>query len=177
MILWINGAFGAGKSETAQRIHRKIPCSHLYDPEWVGTFLWEVFPASMRRKGDFQDIPAWRTINYEIIRYLCEHYHGDLIIPMTITNAGYYREIVGRLQTDGVHVWHCILLASGSTLQSRLLRRGERPGSWAERQIERCIKALETMCADFKIETDCLGVDEVADRILTASGIRSQDMP
>lgn len=171
MILWINGAFGAGKSETAGQLHKRIPDSHVYDPEQAGNFLWHVFPASMQRKGDFQEIPIWRSINYEVIRYLHEHFKGHLIIPMTLVNTGYYDEIVGRLHADGIPVWHCVLLASKPTLQKRLAGRGEPAGSWAEQQIERCMHALETMRADLKIETDRLRLEEVTDRIMAASGL------
>ena len=36
MIVWINGAFGAGKTLTAGEIHRRLPDSVVYDPEDVG---------------------------------------------------------------------------------------------------------------------------------------------
>lgn len=175
MILWINGAFGAGKSEAAGYLHKRIPDSHVYDPEQAGYFLWHVFPASMQRKGDFQEIPIWRSINYEVIRYLHEHFKGQLIIPMTLVDTGCYDEIVGRLRADGIHVWHCVLLASKPTLQKRLAGRGEPAGSWAEQQIDRCMYALETMCADLKIETDRLDPEDVVNRIVAASGIKPPD--
>ncbi|MHC1693739.1 MAG: hypothetical protein AB9835_00380 [Eubacteriales bacterium] len=50
MILWINGAFGSGKSSVAEAIHNKIEKSFIYDPEQVGYFLWENFPDEMKRK-------------------------------------------------------------------------------------------------------------------------------
>lgn len=175
MILWINGAFGAGKSETAGLLHKRIPDSHVYDPEQAGYFLWHVFPASMQRKGDFQEIPIWRSITYEVIRYLHEHFKGHLIIPMTLVNTGYYDEIVGRLDADGIHVWHCVLLASKPTLQKRLAGRGEPAGSWAEQQIDRCIYALRMMRADLKIETDQLSPEKVTDSIISASGLARMD--
>ncbi|MBQ9717880.1 MAG: tunicamycin resistance protein, partial [Clostridia bacterium] len=36
MILWINGTFGSGKTQTAAELHRRIPDSFVYDPENVG---------------------------------------------------------------------------------------------------------------------------------------------
>lgn len=35
MIIWIKGAFGSGKSTTAELLHSKIEFSHIYDPELV----------------------------------------------------------------------------------------------------------------------------------------------
>jgi Mg-chelatase subunit ChlI len=33
---WINGAFGAGKTTLAEELHRRLPETILYDPEYVG---------------------------------------------------------------------------------------------------------------------------------------------
>lgn len=33
MIIWVNGAFGSGKSTIAEMLKSKIENSHLYDPE------------------------------------------------------------------------------------------------------------------------------------------------
>jgi len=86
MIIWINGSFGVGKSETANILNKMLSQSHIYDPEQVGYFLWDNFPQEMRRKGDFQDIIIWRRINYEIIKYMYDFFDGDIIIPMTLVS-------------------------------------------------------------------------------------------
>lgn len=39
MILWINGAFGSGKTTIAYELNRRIQDSYVYDPENVGYFL------------------------------------------------------------------------------------------------------------------------------------------
>lgn len=54
MIVWINGAFGSGKSTTAELLHSKIEFSHIYDPEQVGYFLWDIFPAEIKEKVIFK---------------------------------------------------------------------------------------------------------------------------
>ena len=52
MVIWINGAFGSGKTTAAMLLHSKIENSYVYDPENVGTFLcsnmpsWISFPYS-----------------------------------------------------------------------------------------------------------------------------------
>ena len=38
MIIWINGAFGIGKSTIAETLNSKIKNSHIYDPEQVEYF-------------------------------------------------------------------------------------------------------------------------------------------
>jgi chloramphenicol 3-O-phosphotransferase len=34
MIIWLNGAFGAGKTQTAFELHSRIPDSYVFDPEY-----------------------------------------------------------------------------------------------------------------------------------------------
>jgi hypothetical protein len=41
VIIWINGAFGAGKTALAEELHRRLPDAVLYDPEDVGLMLWK----------------------------------------------------------------------------------------------------------------------------------------
>ena len=55
MIIWINGAFGAGKTTLAEELHRRLPDAVMFDPEDVGGMLWKW----MRPNGDFQDLPSW----------------------------------------------------------------------------------------------------------------------
>ncbi|MDZ5001682.1 tunicamycin resistance protein [Clostridium perfringens] len=61
MIIWINGAFGSGKSTIAELLHLKIEISHIYAPEQVGYFLWGNFPDEIKRTGDFQDNSIYKT--------------------------------------------------------------------------------------------------------------------
>jgi adenylylsulfate kinase-like enzyme len=52
MIVWLNGAFGAGKTTTAGELTSRIPESRLFDAEKVGEMLWHVLGMPAR---DFQD--------------------------------------------------------------------------------------------------------------------------
>lgn len=165
MIIWLNGCFGVGKTETANKLHQLIEHSHIYDPEQVGTFLWNNFPETLKRKGDFQDIELWRTFNYEYIKYMYSNYSGHIIVPMTLVNLDYYREIIGKLQDDGTQIRHFILLAPKEIVIERLIRRGEKKESWAEQQIDRCIDAFESDICGEKVDTDILTVNEVAEYI------------
>ncbi|MDD6795311.1 MAG: AAA family ATPase [Clostridiaceae bacterium] len=166
MIIWINGAFGIGKSTIAETLNSKIKNSHIYDPEQVGYFLWNNFPDSLKRKGDFQDINIWRNINYEIIKYMYHNYNGTLIIPMTIVNKEYYNDIIGNLINDNIEIYHFILTANKSTIKTRLINRGEISNSWPEQQIDRCLEAFATEIEGIKINTDNLTIEVVTDIIL-----------
>lgn len=102
LILWINGAFGSGKTKTAHELHRRIPDSFIYDPENAGYFLRRNLPQGDRK--DFQDYPLWREINYSVLRSISEQYGGIVIVPMTVVVPSYFHEIVGRLRSDGLDV-------------------------------------------------------------------------
>ena len=63
MIVWINGAFGAGKTTTARELIDLIPNSTLFDPEVIGGALAQLLPPKrLAEVGDFQDLPIWRRL-------------------------------------------------------------------------------------------------------------------
>ena len=125
MIIWINGAFGAGKTQTVYELKNRIPNSIIYDPEKIGFFINKNIPKEMS-KGDFQNHSIWRELNYTTLKYIENNYDGIILVPMTIVNPQYFEEIVGRLRADGVIVNHFVLWASKETLKKRLRSRGER---------------------------------------------------
>ena len=124
MIVWLNGAFGAGKASCAHELHRRIPGSFVYDPENIGYFLRRNTPKSMHA-ADFQDDPLWRAFNCRILRDLSQRYSGTIIVPMTLVRRAYFDEIITRLRTEGADIRHYILWASPETLTRRLSRRRE----------------------------------------------------
>lgn len=165
MIIWLNGCYGVGKTETANLLQKKIENSHIYDPEQMGYFLWASFPASMRRKGDFQDIEIWREFNYKIIRYMYDSFPGHLIIPMTIARVDYFNQTAGRLQKDGLSIHNFLLTARKETIIQRLLQRGEARGCWAELQIGRCLQAFSQDNYGEEVDTEMLDAQAAADFI------------
>src|ERR1022692_2579751 len=60
MMIWVNGAFGAGKTTLADELHRRLPEALAFDPEYVGYILGKWVPSP--ESGDFQDIPLWRKL-------------------------------------------------------------------------------------------------------------------
>ena len=166
LVIWINGGFGVGKSETANALAQMDQGSHIYDPESVGYFLWHVFPPEMSRKGDFQDIPLWRSINLQVLHYLWQNHKGDIVVPMTISERRYYDEIIGGLRELGVPVLHVILTASRDEIVRRLRGRGEAPGSWAEEQIDRCLAAYRGGLQGIEIDTEHTDIQGAARAIM-----------
>ena len=97
MIIWINGAFGAGKTTLAEELSRRLPEAVLFDPEYVGYLLRHWVPVPT---GDFQDLPSWREL---------VHHAGTLIAPMTLINDNYLAEILDGLRVGGEEVLHVFL--------------------------------------------------------------------
>lgn len=170
MIIWINGAFGSGKTSCAYELKRRIPNSYVYDPENIGFFINKNVPSEMR-KHDFQDYEQWRMFNYLILKEMYNNYSGTIIVPMTIVNPQYYDEIIQHLINDGVILKHFILYASKTTLLKRLNKRLRRGDTWAKRNIERCINAFDNYITEFRIITDEKSIDDVVEEIAEESGL------
>lgn len=175
MIVWINGAFGSGKTTVAALLAKKMRHAHIYDPEQVGYFLWDVFPAVMKRKGNFQHIPMWRDFNHQILLYMAQQYDGDLIVPMTIYNRQYYDEIIERLRADQIEVRHFILMAERKTILHRLSQRGEPADGWAAQHIDICLQAFHNDIPYEKIDTENRSTEEVASEMIRRLQITAAD--
>lgn len=173
MIVWINGAFGAGKTTAAYELHRRLERSFVYDPENVGYFLRKNMPWECHTP-DFQDMGLWRGFNYQILKELHASYGGTVIVPMTLVDPAYYREIVQRLIDEGVPVVHIILYAGRETILKRLKKRSlGRLGkeAFAVEAIDRCLDFFDRHALGIRIETDAMTVDQTVERIGQVCGL------
>lgn len=166
MIIWINGAYGVGKSTTAEALQKVLPNSFIFNPEMVGNCVRESKPGSLWR-DDFQDYPSWRQMTYSLLKELNAMYSGTIIVPMTVLNPTYVSEIMDCLWEDGIMLTHFILQASPETIASRIIARKENETCWCYRQIPRCVAALRDDISGIRIDTDQKSVDAVAEEILT----------
>lgn len=173
MIIWINGAFGSGKSQTSFELHRRLPNSFVFDPENAGFYIRKNIPKEVS-KGDFQDYTMWREINYSMLKYINSEYNGTIIVPMTVVHPQYFSEIVGKLRNEGVTVHHFTLCASKDVLLKRLRTRGEGRNSWAAQQIDRCIEGLSNDVFRHHLDTNNLAVGVVAETIASKLSITLQ---
>jgi broad-specificity NMP kinase len=171
MIIWINGAFGVGKTQTAFEINRRLKNSYVYDPENIGYFFRRNMPREII-EGNFQDQKLWRTFNYEIIKNIHSKYSGHIIVPMTIYDKNCFEEIIEKLSGENVPIDHYILGASRETILKRLSKRHEKKGSWAATQIDVCINGFdELMGKSVYIDTEELGIAGVAEAIAERSNL------
>ncbi|MFF3553795.1 AAA family ATPase [Streptomyces tsukubensis] len=173
MLLWINGPFGGGKTQTAHELLRRLPGGFVADPERVGFGLHGMTPKSLRT--DFQTYPAWRQGVFEALDRTLRSYRGVVIAPMTVVEPRYFEETVGRLREAGHEVRHFALLAERETVLRRLrergLGRGLKSESFAVGMLDRCLEGLRDPMFAEHIRTDGIGVPQVADRIAASAGL------
>ena len=174
VIIWINGAFGSGKTTTAVALNRRLPNSFIYDPENAGDFIRRN-TNGLFSEGDFQDIPLWREMNYKMLRMTAEKYDGIIIVPMTLVNLDYYSEIVKRLSLDGINIKHYILYAKRDEIKRRLKRRALlhfRSETFALEAIDRCINAFDNYVKEVKIHTDNMSREDIVNKIADLAGLQ-----
>ncbi|MFJ6075863.1 AAA family ATPase [Streptomyces sp. NPDC093065] len=183
MLLWINGPFGGGKTQTAHEIRRRLPGSVVCDPEYAGFGLRRMLPPELR--DDFQDLVSWRQGVVEVLDLALTEHDGVVVAPMTVTDSGYFAETVGRLRELGHDVHHFTLLAERETVLRRLRERGlghvlrrvsgkgagPRRESWAVRQLDHCLERLAEPEFAEHLWTDHTTVPKTADRIAVLAGL------
>ncbi|MEY9965090.1 8-oxo-dGTP pyrophosphatase MutT (NUDIX family) [Streptacidiphilus sp. MAP12-16] len=121
MIVWVNGAFGVGKTSTVRELLELIPGSTVFDPESVGEYLrQELPPEELATVHDYQDLPAWRRLVPEAAAALLAQVSGTLIAPMTLLRQDYRDEIFGALAARRIPVHHVLLHAEETILRKRI---------------------------------------------------------
>lgn len=171
MIIWINGAFGVGKTSVATQLSKVLKNPYIFDPEMTGEYIWDNLPEELSRKGDYQDIPMWREFNYQMIDYIQKVWDGVIIVPMTIVNPLYYEELIKKLENSGSKLHHFILTADKNILLERLEQRGDYASSWPVNQIDKCVYAFDNIIQGTKIDTSNLTIDGVVDKIISSINI------
>ena len=174
MIIWVNGAFGSGKTSVAYELNRLLCDSFVFDPENTGYFLRKNMPLSLQ-KEDFQDEPLWRRFNVEMLCRISAEYAGVVLVPMTIAKKEYFEELIPPLRARGVRVDHYVLGTSKAVLEKRLRSRMDGKRSWGYHKIEECLRAFQDPVFETVIDTDALTVFETACLIAEKSNLFLQD--
>jgi len=154
MIIWLNGAFGAGKTTLSDELRSRITDHVYFDPEEVGFMMREFVP--LPDSGDFQDLPVWRRLVADTAIALRAHYPGTIIVPMTLVVPEYREEIFSRIEQSGERVHHFWLDVSADELTRRITEQvlmPEDPERDADarafrlKNIERCVAARQELPA------------------------------
>ena len=140
LVVWINGAFGVGKTSVAEELVTLFPDAILFDPELLGMLLRMVIPSG-EQTDDFQDIPSWRHLSRDAGVSLSRTRRGAVVIPMTLVDERYFVEVVGGIRAAGVRLVHVALVAPVDVIVERLRSRSD-VEQWAVERVERCVAAL-----------------------------------
>jgi len=169
MIIFINGAFGVGKTTLAELLLSRIENTLLFDAEEVGVFLSHVVRPIVTF-DDFQDLPIWRTLTIETARQLQQTYGPTLIMPMTIWYRPYFEEVMTGLRQFEPELYHFCLTASGETIAARLRLRNYLPETHAfcYDHIEPCVTAFKSPLFAQQLDAEENTPTELAEKILAS---------
>ncbi|MFI5757179.1 NUDIX domain-containing protein [Streptomyces sp. NPDC051569] len=179
MIVWVNGAFGAGKTSTARELVDLIPNSTVYDPELVAGELARLLPQKrLTEVSDYQDLPIWRRLVVDTAAALLAEVGGTLVVPMTLLRQEYRDEIFGGLASRRIPVRHVLLAADETILRGRIAARediehdpaaNEHTRRWCYEHIEPYRAALGWLSRDAHvIDTTGLTAREAAVAVAAA---------
>lgn len=178
MIVWVNGAFGSGKTTLVDELRPRWPEALVYDPEMVGFVLREIVEVPT---GDFQDLRLWRRQVADLAVGLIEEYRRPVLVPMTVVDPGYVGEIFGTLKNAGIDLHHFFLKVSRdlgeADRRTSLLpddpEREEQVRRWGKDRIEPCMAAVDTLPGDTVFLDGGLTPPELADQVLARIGVGS----
>jgi hypothetical protein len=180
VIIWLNGAFGAGKTTLSGRLEELVPDALVFDPEEIGFAVRNLVPPSPT--GDFQDLPLWRSLTVHALKDVRRLYRRPLIVPMTLVNPAYVTEIHGALAEAGEHLVHVFLDVDRDVLRARITAqvlmphdaaRDQEAREWRLAQVDRCSAARELMPASTHVlDAGALDPEELAAKVLEIAGVR-----
>ncbi|MFR9725589.1 AAA family ATPase [Streptomyces sp. MS19] len=171
-MVWVNGAFGSGKTTLVGELSRRWPEALVYDPESTGYLLREIVPVT---GGNFQHLPLWRRQVVSLALGLFEEYDRPVLSAQTLVDAAYAREIFGALRTAGVDVLHVCLRVPPAELGRRIDGRTVVPGDpvrdaeirrWCREQNVRWTAAADELRAEGVHLDAGRPVAELADEVL-----------
>jgi len=167
VIIWLNGAFGVGKSTTAALLPQKSQALRTFDPEWVGYMLRENlsdYPVTDSRHWD-----PWRRLTPIVADEIIRFSGQSLVAPQTVLEEEYWDELLRGLSGRGHEVFHVLLDAEPEVMLERI--RADRMEStakqWRINHLSDYTAARPWLAkrADLTLDTTGLAPHQVADRI------------
>ncbi len=171
MIIWLNGPVGVGKNIVAYELNRRLSASILYRPDNIGALLKKQLPAELLL-DNFQDYPEWRQWNYQLLRKISLQTSQTVIVPMRLSNATYFDEIIGKLQAAQIDVRHYTLTATPEVIKKRLQKRGDLHNQFMLSKISTTDQMDSEIEFPTILDTSTLTVPEIADKIAKDCALR-----
>lgn len=168
-LLWINGAHGSGKTHVAADLARRVPHSHLADPEHVGFGLRRMYPRSER--PDYRDLNTWTSTVTSTLIDILDRTGETVIAPQTVADSVALSQILDPIRAAQHRVIHVTLTLPLHELRRRLRSRGDVIASYAQHDADATLDALAAPDFAVHIDTSNRTVQEVADDIAKEAGL------
>jgi len=167
VIIWLNGAFGEGKTTTAQQLVGRLENARRFDPELVGYVLTRAL--GDHEFSDFQDLPPWRELVPVFTEKIADFAGQHLIAVQTVLREEYWRELTAGFMRTSLDIFHVLLHVESDVLAERIKADKLEAGAcqWRLGHISDYEKSRRWMesAADLVIDTTHLSVTAVAERI------------
>lgn len=175
MIVWLNGAFGVGKTTTARELVARSDSLRPFDPEWVGFMLLNNLPD--HEVSDFQDHPSWRRLVPVVAGEVARHTGQHLVAVQSVLVEDYWHELDDGLRDLGHEVFHVVLDADAEALHARIDADEDEPERirpWRHRHVDVYLSALGWLrpAADLVVDTVHADAPTVAGQIHAAVSAR-----
>jgi cytidylate kinase len=169
VIVWLNGAFGVGKTTTAG-ILAGAGRLRAFDPEMVGALLTRHL--ADEEIGDFQNLPGWRRLVPAVMHEIVDITGDDLVAVQSVLVESHWRELRAGLTAVGLDVFHVVLDVSATALARRIDADSDDPAAstWrhAHGPVYRAERRWMVAAADLVVDTSTTSAADVAATISAA---------
>ena len=166
MIIWIDGAYGVGKSTLAEKLHALLPNSFIFDAENVGNAVRDNMPQSVYYSETFEGYPLWFHVCNELLTELNDRLDGVILVPMTLMRQESFARFAEPLRGQGVEIVHVLLESSREIIHDRILERGENEDCWCMRNIDECLSAQQRFEDVIRVQSVGQTADELAKEVV-----------
>ena len=174
MIIWIDGAYGVGKSTLAEKLHGLLPNSSIFDAENVGNAVRDNMPQSVYYSETFEGYPLWFHVCNELLTELTDRFDGVVLVPMTLMRRESFARFAEPLKGQGIEIVHVLLESSKEVIHDRILARGENEDCWCMRHIDDCLSAQQHFEDVIRVQSLGQTADELAKEVVQALGLSTR---